>query len=423
MNTAIHPAQRGAATLIVTLGLCFSMLLVAAFVNRNLIVEQAASAHQVRSTEAFEAAEAGLEWAMAQLNTLQHIGADCQPSNDPAASAFRERFLNYKRSNATFSVATWNASGVPTPLRAACVRAAGGWACSCPDSGLPVLSSPNASEPAPAFVVQFQADSQAGIVHLQSTGCTSLGGACVPGAASTADATARVEVTLGLLPGLKTAPVAVLTARGAIDAGAASLGLHNSDPASGGIAAHAGLAVAAPQARLSAPAGSPTTDSVVANDAVLAGLGADAFFVSYFGMRQSDWRHQSVVKTLRCDGGNCADALLAAIEPTIVQPLIHVAGDLRLDGPIVLGTPQRPVVVVVDGAAQLRGDVVVHGLIYSRALSWNDSAAGQLHGAAIAEGGYSGNGAPDLVYDADVLSTLKGNTGSFVRVNGSWRDF
>jgi hypothetical protein len=102
-----------------------------------------------------------------------------------------------------------------------------------------------------------------------------------------------------------------------------------------------------------------------------------------------------------------------------------VPGDLQLDGPLVLGTPQRPVAIVVDGAAQLRGAVVVHGLLYAGSLRWDDTAgAGALvRGAALSEGGYSGNGAPDFGYDAAVLATLKGNTGSFARINGSWRDF
>jgi hypothetical protein len=130
------------------------------------------------------------------------------------------------------------------------------------------------------------------------------------------------------------------------------------------------------------------------------------------------------VTTVRCDGP-CGDTLRDAIAAGIDHPLIQVQGDLQLDGPLVLGTPQRPVLINVAGAAQLRGAVVIHGLLYSRTLRWDDTAgSGALvRGAAISEAGYGGNGAPDIAYDAAVLAILKGNTGSFARVNGSWRDF
>ena len=417
--------QRGAATLVVTLVLSVALLLTAVFVNRNLVVEQRASAHQVRSTQAFEAAEAGLEWAVARLNEPAPIGSGCLPSNDPAATSFRERYLNHDRTNATFAVTTWNQGGVPSPRQIACVHSGSGWACSCPASGPPSLPAPGGTGTSAVFMLQFRADAQAGIVRLVSTGCSSLGGACASGTGSTPDATARVEVALGLVPGLKTAPAAALTARGAVDAGGAALGLHNSDVASGGVAVHAGGVVAVAQARVTAPAGSTTDNTIVGDDTTLASQSSDAFFASYFGMGRADWQAQPVVKSLSCDGGNCADSLLAAIEPRVVRSLIHVAGDLRLDGPAVLGTPQRPVLIVVDGAAQLRGAVTIHGLLYSRTLSWDDTtAAGALlRGAAITEGNYSGQGAPDFFYDAAVLSLLKTNTGSFARVNGSWRDF
>ena len=43
--------------------LFFIMSLVAAYASRNLIFEQRTSANNYRSTQAFEAAEAGLEWS------------------------------------------------------------------------------------------------------------------------------------------------------------------------------------------------------------------------------------------------------------------------------------------------------------------------------------------------------------------------
>jgi Tfp pilus assembly protein PilX len=423
MPTPKSPAaQRGAATLVVTLTLLFVMLLVLVYVNRNLVFEQRSAANQARSTQAFEAAEAGLEWAQAQLNGRGRIGADCRPSGDAAAAPFRERLLNHDAASASFTPATWLQGTLPMARQAACVRGSAGWTCSCPLSGQPVLSTPEGT--APAFLVRFEGLAQPGVVRLLATGCNRLGGECAPGSAASAEATAHVELTLGLVPALKTAPAAALTAKGHIDAGAAALGAHHSDAATGGIALHAGGSIDASAARITGPAGSVADDAVLANDSALASLDVDAFFVSHFGMRASAWQQQPAVTTLRCEGP-CGTALLGAIEPGIVNPLVYVEGELQLDGPLVLGTPERPVAIVASGAAQLRGAVTIHGVLYSRGLRW-DATAGTgalVRGAALTDGSYAGSGAPDLAYDAAVLALLKSRAGSFARVNGSWRDF
>jgi Tfp pilus assembly protein PilX len=62
------PRQQGAAALAVTLVLLFITTLVAAYAHRNHLFELSASTNQYRATQAFEAAEAGLEWTIALLN-------------------------------------------------------------------------------------------------------------------------------------------------------------------------------------------------------------------------------------------------------------------------------------------------------------------------------------------------------------------
>ena len=86
--------QRGAAALIVVLLLFFIISLVAAYAGRNLIFEQRTSTNQYRATQAFEAAEAGLEWAVAMLNGGR-VTADCIPPDpvDVAQPSFRQRYV------------------------------------------------------------------------------------------------------------------------------------------------------------------------------------------------------------------------------------------------------------------------------------------------------------------------------------------
>ena len=94
--------QRGAATLAITLLLLFAMMVVAGIANRNLIFEQRASANQARTTKAFEAAEAGLEWAQAMLASDASIGTDCAPEAAPGNASLRERLLAYDPDSGRF---------------------------------------------------------------------------------------------------------------------------------------------------------------------------------------------------------------------------------------------------------------------------------------------------------------------------------
>ncbi|MDE2627449.1 MAG: pilus assembly PilX N-terminal domain-containing protein [Burkholderiales bacterium] len=422
----MHPkstrGQRGAAALVVTMLLFFAMMLVALFVNRNLVFEQRSAANQYRSTQAFEAAQAGLDWALAQLNQPQRLGPDCRPTVDPVASSFRSRYLNYVHASAMFVPATWSDSGVATALHPTCVRSGSGWACSCPSTGLPTLDPPEGTTPAAAFTLQFLPGDKPGIVRISATGCTSLAGACRPDAAAGADATAKIEVAFGLLAGLHTPPAAAITTRGAFDADTATVGVHNPDPTTG-IAIHAGTSIAASRARLTTPAGAPTSGALVGGDGALAALGTDRYFAAAFGIDKAGWKNQPAVTRIVCRG-DCSGALAAAIDATADSALIWVDGDLALSGPLTLGSPQRPVAIATSGAVRLEGAVALYGVLYGAALRWDDTAGGAfVRGAALSEGGYQGTGAPEFFYDTAVLAVLAGNAGSFARVNGSWRDF
>ena len=234
--------QRGATTLLVIVVLLFAMTLMASFANRNLVFEQRSAANLVRSTQAFEAAEAGIEWAVAMLNQRQRIDADCRPSQQPHDRSFRERRLRLNSADGTHSALTWDYAGKPVALLAACVRGAGGWACSCPASGLPSPSAPAGSDVHPAFTVQLAAGPQPGLVRLSATGCAGRDASCSD------DAAAHVEVLLGLVPGLSTPPAAALTAREGVAMNGA-LGVHHADARAGGLTVHAGADVVLPAAR------------------------------------------------------------------------------------------------------------------------------------------------------------------------------
>ena len=419
MRTASIHQQRGAAALVVTMLLVLAMLIVVAYANRNIVVEARSSANQYRSTQAFEAAEAGLEWALAKLNDATTIGDDCLPSGASGALSFRDRQLH--DDGAALTPLTWNDAGTLVPLQAACVRTADGWSCSCPSTGAPVLAAAASAATFPVFTVEFAPGARPGIVRAIATGCTRSDALCAATSDAGHEAAARVEVAFGLVPGLRAAPVAALMARGNVDAGASALGLHNLDSVQGGATVHAGGSVIGTAMRFTAPAGSSLDGSIVSGDANLAGLTADRFFARWFGMDKATWMAQPAATQVACSG-DCSSAIADAV--TAGSRLLAVDGDLALEGPVSLGTIERPIVVVSTGALRLRGAVTLHGVVVASSIDWRDTAAGTLiQGAAISEGDYSGDAAVDIVHDAAILARLQRGSGSFARVNGSWKDF
>ena len=417
-HTSPH-RQRGAAALVVTMLLVFAMLIVVAWANRNVVVEARVSANQYRSTQAFEAAEAGLEWTLAKLNDSTPIGDDCLPSGDPAAQSFRDRQLRLTGSG--FAAATWDNAGTPTPLQVACVRDDAGWSCQCPIAGVPTLPAAAGSTTAPAFTVQLSTGARAGLIVATASGCTRSDITCAATSNTAHESAARVEVTFGLVPGLRFAPNAALTTRGNVDAGGSALGLHNPDPASDGAAVHAGGNVSGDALRFSAAPGSSLDGAIVAGDAILANLSAERFFARWFGMDPATWAAQPAATRIACSG-DCTAQVAHAVAAG--ARLLAIEGDIDVDGPIALGSSERPVALVVSGALRLHGSVTLRGVVAAASIDWRDTAAGALvQGAAISAGDYSGDAAADVVHDAALLARLQTGSGSFARVNGSWKDF
>jgi hypothetical protein len=421
----IPPRQRGAAALGVTLLLLFVLTLVVGFASRNLVFEQRSAANQARSTQAFEAAEAGLQWAQAMLDSGTPIGSDCAPSEAAGDTPFRERFLAYDAAGQRFTPRTWDDAGSAVSLQAACALADGGWSCSCPRAGHPTPAVETTPANHPAFAVRMIAAPRSGMVQVQATGCDHLAPACLPGsaAASSGGANASAQVLLALLPALATVPVAALTAGGDIVAEGA-LSLINTDSASGGLAAQAGGSIALPLAHLETPLAAAASAALAPHASELSTADSDRLFARWLGLDRPRWQQLPGTLTLSCPA-ECSAELAMAIGTNAMHPLVRVAGDLHLDGPASFGSADRPVLLVVEGQIRLSGGVVLHGVIVSLGANWDTSGSSdaQLHGALVAIGSVSGNGTPTIVYDAAILARLHRQFGSFARVAGGWRDF
>lgn len=411
--------QRGAAALVVTLMLFLSLGLGLLYASRTLVIDGRNARHQVESAQAFEAAEAGVEWMTARLNDPQRLEETCLPGASAASRNLRDRLLEFDASTGLFLPRTWLDGGVPRILQAACVGSATGWQCSCPAGGLPHPPLPPDGSSHPVFVVSLQAGTKPGTLQVNATGCNQAGSDCVAGGAGAAEAKAQVQTLLALLPALFQPPAATLTVRGDVEVPSGSPGWVNAETATGGVVVDAGGSVAAPAARLTSAPGSASSLAVLESDAALKALRPDRLFARHFGMDKPHWRSRPGVARVNCITSPCAVQVDEALAAGASQ--VWVDGDLRMTGDMSWGRTSRPVVLVVKGEMRIDGTARIDGMVYGRSVVW--AGGGAVRGALVSEGDYRGDGSPELVYDAALLKALNTSTGDFVRVPGSWKDF
>ena len=172
---------RGMAALTVVMLLFFVMALVAGYTNRNLIFEQRISANNYRSTKALEAADAGVEWAVAMLNGGR-VTTSCQASNVAQDDDFRRRFLADAPEDSLNGPGGYDlAWGVNLAGRMfpSCINRGGALTCICPSA---TVRAPDISAPADgvgsAFAVSFLLpgnEARPGAIQIAARGCASPG--------------------------------------------------------------------------------------------------------------------------------------------------------------------------------------------------------------------------------------------------------
>ena len=462
--------QRGAASLIVVMVLFFIMSLVAAYTSRNLIFEQRTSVNQYRATQAYEAAEAGIEWAIAQLNGGRINGSCLEAGATNADTSFRQRYLAINTNPAPDP-----ASGVVTaltqptapavPRRAGCVWNGTAWTCSCPSDANPGLAIPAGTGIFPAFWVSFSTAgvTRPGVVQIISNGCTRIDAACLSSAANASNVEGRALVTalVALRGAIAMPPVAALTVLGDPNFGAAPLlniVVSNSDPSRGGITVHAGRPVNTARFALTSTPGTPIAASVIPDDPSLRSLldalpadlkppllvpgfvPNDRAFASSFGAWPNSIRLQPGAVRLDCLAGGCGAALANAVAMN-PDRVIWINGALAVGANVIVGTAANPAVIVVAGDeaaapavpanVSLGAGAIVNGVVYSRGSGPGPGSGpaitftgpGMIQGAALVEGDLTTTAGPRIVFNGAVIDNLRLRAGSFVRVPGGWRDF
>lgn len=452
--------QRGAAALAVSMLLLFASSVIVFYMNRGLVFEQKTSANQLRSTAAFEVAEAGIEWATGMLNRPFDIDASCDALSTTDVS-FRRLYIQtgFSGGNSNVAVATNTFPG--------CKVNGTTLTCRCPVPSPPpnpltrpfqneLVANPGAALQS-SFTVAFapvndpvtgNADPTA--VRITSTGCTPQAGMCKPatnvvnvsdGSAATtgtSDATATVSVILKLNPALRAAPSAALTCGSSCAVGG-SYNIYNYEVASNGYLVNAGTTITQGNGTTYATIpGQPIQNALIAGDTSLSSLSSSdptcsnsAMFNAYFGSTLAAYAASADVRTIPgCDQANTCGTLLSAAYAAGWRSFYFPDG-LALNNSSgfpgnTLGSPAagQGVNLVTPAGISINGNITINGLLFSNSANFNDFGTGtaDINGALISCAAYSNNGNGTLSYNSAALGGTGLRPGVMVRVPGSWRD-
>ncbi|MBB5204190.1 hypothetical protein HNQ51_001483 [Inhella inkyongensis] len=411
-------AMRGAATLVVVMVLFFVMALVAAYANRNLIVEQRIGANYQDAVLANEVAERGVNTFINLLNA-PNINETCQIAAAGANTA-RDRYLRFESTGEIRFRAPIDTDIIH------CNQSGGSWNCQCPLNFTPVGVAAGSQRTTSARL-QLNDGFGDGMLQLWAMGCVQSSANCKDTLSSSdADlgfyAQMKKRVRLQMVPALKSRPSSAAVATGSIDLGAGMVAV-NDHAQTGGVALQAGGAVLGTRDKVQGPTGTPPAVALQANQTALQGIDAEGLFKRYFGMSPAQFQRQPVVETLKCPA-QCATQL--SLRAAAGVRVFWFEGDLTLDEDVTLGSVSRPILLVVKGKLSVQGGLRLHGMVFSFDNAQWLNASGSpswLDGSLVVAGNLGSGSGVTMRHDAAAMESLMLSAGTFVRApGGTWSE-
>lgn len=410
--------QRGAAALLTASLLFFGIALILLYTSRGAIIEQRLAAGDVRGRQAFAAANAGIDHALAYM---QNGGID--QDGDGAADPLTALTLTQAGANVStvpsFYAVRYCVNGSEAAALCGATPAAGITG----NCGAPVGSLV-------AVVSCGWSDDSASVQRVVEV---------LQGTASTAGAAAAPLVTRGAA-NLLVGGASILNYFNDLTvwSGGPLLGQSNTGKTFTRDIGDSNHRVADPNFDYRNTGNSPGCNNpptgyscstqgssfghdTIFGDPTLASASAEAFFQRFFGQAPNIYRDSVATWVVDPPGG----VTLANSNSTNVNTVaglngqvIWVEGNLTLPS---LGSQTRPSILIVNGDLDLQASPVVNGLVY---VTGQITGAGTptIYGSMISNGGASATGNIKIVYDPKVLSNVQ-NIGRAARVPGGFRDW
>lgn len=427
--------QAGAVTLLTAVIILMLATILVIAVSRTTIMEQRISGNEIRSRQALEAAEAGLNFGLAYVTQTTQGGVTVPSGADKDKNTFADTIAL-----TTITTGTSNSYSVrffdPRMGLSAisCPDAPGPVACSCTPTSCPVVP---VGTPAISCGVS---------PTFSATPPTYLRSPRIVACGWSDDGLGRSMVSqgVGTVGALAKSPTNPLTAKGAVNvSGSATVTnyYNNLTVWSGGSLSNIGNAgktfvrnpTISPPAASTAPPAPPSSCSssadyvcatdknttgpdVIDADPTLSNLTVDQLFYNYFGVADVDAYQASI-------------ASMAAVAPGgvstldgVKQEAFVVSGSITSTMNVTIGSRDQPVVMIIDGDWTGGGNTTIYGVVYVRGnidLTGNKT----IYGGMVVEGAVSGTGSLDVIYDPLVTGNAEDYVGKAGLIPGSWRDW
>lgn len=357
MNRCSARHQRGSATLLLATVILFSITVVSLYGAKVAVMEQRISANQYRGSQAYLAAEAGLDAAISQLS--------------------RQAILTAGAASAGGILAGKSYTGTVTDPH---------------------------NSPLGSYTVNYTNPTANNFDLLALT---------VTGTDATGTASHSFNLRVNYTAFLRNPPPGASVVRGSVTLSGSAKIMNTAAPGGNEITVWSGGATSAAPSNTVTSAGN---GSGVIEDANLGALApGDGFFENFFSAGRQDVENISAVVT--CGAGGCTDTDVVNVASP--NGLIWVNGDLSIVGNTQLGSSTNPIILIVDGALTLQhASASITGVVYTT-QDWNGANnKSTVNGAIVVDGDFSTDRLT-VNYDSGVLTTLQ-NRGVYVPVLGSW---
>ena len=393
-------SQRGAATIFITIVLLLAVALIALYTNRGAIMEQRLAANEVRSKQAFSAANAGIDAALAfwrgggdplAVTANPPISGTLDRAGTGNASYYRARFCS-------------SAAAIPAcPLTLAAAMNCGTaatvttqvvvYSCGYSDDQTSVQRVSQVVGPSKSLAGTVSTPLIAkGTANLLVGGATVMNyfndltvwsGLSLLGQSNTGKTFTRDIVTD---PYVK--PTRDFRATGNSPA-------CNNPPAGYSCSTQ----------------GSSFGHDTVTGDTNLSSKTADEFFTYTFGSSPDAYKNATA--------GTVVAAANAGTIAGLTQDSIWVEGNASLSG--VIGSIAKPKLLIIHGDLNLGSNVEIHGTVYVTGNLYGNGNP-TIYGALIVAGDANASGNLKIIYDPAAIGGTN-EIGKPAKLPGTWRDW
>jgi len=360
--------QKGAATLIISTLLLVTLTLIILFAASYNIMQEKITANQSRSNQAFEAAEAGLEFG---IQYLQQNSAVILAS---PVLGFIPAYSNSSTTNVTLA----NNSRYTI-----------------------VYTNPIANN--------YR------LIEITSTGTNADG---------SSTRVVRQQVQFGSL--LMNPPTNSLTSKGSITLG--GHGTVTNIESNNTIQSASTITIGGSGSTVTIGGGSVAGaigSDIQQNISSINSQSQTDFFATYFGASRSTVKNNAAHYYNSSSNSNYSSTLNGMTGTSIW--IDQTAGTTTLNGGVVIGSLSNPVLVVVNGPLNLSGNVTIYGLIFVIGSTGITNITGNIliTGGMITTDDFNMSGNSNLVYSSSVLNKLQNSTSMsyYAKVPGSWKNF